>query len=386
MYEENEGEEQKHQPEIGALSQIEKAQVDVQISTAKRYPRTLSKVKQDMLSMATLDQETAMACFYTLRRKEKDGGTKLIQGPSIRLAEIAISCYGNIQAGARVISNDGKFIVAQGVCFDMEKNVRITMEVSRRITRSDGRTYSEDMQQTAGNAACSIALRNAALRVIPGALTKPVYEAAKKVATGDVKSLTAYRTKVLERLKAQGAEEANILAAVDARKVEDIDLIKLELLIGLGTSIKDGEMTLEEAFPKPVAEPAVAKGKESFLPVEGKAVDPSAAQGTDVPAEPAKEATVLEKDVPADLKPEPAKGPPVKETTKVPHDVLVSQLQGILDDNAITTAQFFEWLGSSGFMPDADAVSMLAEIPSPVLKRMVASKAGLIAQIKGGIK
>ncbi len=37
-----------------ALGAIERAQVDVQISTARKYPRTLSAVKQRMLSFATL--------------------------------------------------------------------------------------------------------------------------------------------------------------------------------------------------------------------------------------------------------------------------------------------------------------------------------------------
>ena len=85
----------------GAIELQERAQIDVQISTAHRFPRTLSRVKQDMLSFATLDEETAQSCFYTLPR-----GGKVIQGPSIRMAEIAISCYGNMRSGARVISTN----------------------------------------------------------------------------------------------------------------------------------------------------------------------------------------------------------------------------------------------------------------------------------------
>ena len=50
-----------------ALTQITKGEVDQQVSTAKRYPRDLAKFKRDAESMATLDQETAEACFYVLR-------------------------------------------------------------------------------------------------------------------------------------------------------------------------------------------------------------------------------------------------------------------------------------------------------------------------------
>src|SRR4030095_13145064 len=76
---------------INAIEAISRAEIDVQIATAKRYPRVLTQVKQDMLEMATIDEETAAACFYSVPR-----GSKNIVGPSIRLAEIAFSCYGNV--------------------------------------------------------------------------------------------------------------------------------------------------------------------------------------------------------------------------------------------------------------------------------------------------
>lgn len=232
-----------------AIGAIERAQVDVQVATARKYPRQLSTVKAKMLSFATLDEETAAGCFYTLPAR-KGGDGKSLQGPSVRLAEIALASYQHIKAGARVVSDDGKFITAQGVVHDLENNVAITMEVKRRVTTKDGRRYSDDMIATTGNAACSIALRNAAFRVVPRALITPVYDAARKVAVGDVKSLTAKRAKVIERLKAAGATDERILAAVGASKVEDIDLARLETLIGLGTALKEGSTTLEEAFPE----------------------------------------------------------------------------------------------------------------------------------------
>src|SRR6267378_3342129 len=88
---------------ISALESMERAAIDIQIATARRYPRQLSAVKHKMLSFATLDTETAAGCFYTLppRKGQEDG--KRIQGPSARLAEIAIASYGHIKAAARII-------------------------------------------------------------------------------------------------------------------------------------------------------------------------------------------------------------------------------------------------------------------------------------------
>ena len=116
-----------------AIGSIERAQIDVQIATARRYPRTLSKVKERMLSFATLDEETASSCFYTLPAR-RGGDDKPIQGPSVRMAEIALASYQHVKAGSRIIADDGKFIVAQAVVHDLENNVSVSIEVRRRVT------------------------------------------------------------------------------------------------------------------------------------------------------------------------------------------------------------------------------------------------------------
>lgn len=232
-----------------ALELIERAQIDMQISTAKKYPRDLAKVKKRMLDFATLDEETAESCFYTLSRKDSNGDVKTIQGPSVRFAEIAVACYQNLRAGARIVDNDGKAVTSQAVCHDLENNVSVTMEVRRRITNRYGKTYSEDMQIVTGNAACAIAFRNAVFKVVPGALVKPVYETAKKVAVGDASTLSTKRAKMIARLNSMQVTTERILHKLGKTSVENIGLEDLELLIGLGTAIKDGETTVDAAFP-----------------------------------------------------------------------------------------------------------------------------------------
>lgn len=233
-----------------ALELIQRAEIDMQVATAKKYPRDLAKVKRRMLDFATLDEETAESCFYTLSR-----GGKTIQGPSVRLAEIAVACYQNLRAASRVIDNNGKIITCQGVCHDLENNTLISVEVQRRITKKDGRSYDEDMQVVAGNAGNSIAFRNAVFKVVPGALLKPVYEAAKKVAVGDASTLTTKRLKIISKLNAMQVDTPRILAKLGRSNIENIGLEDLEVLIGLGTAIKDGDTTVDESFPVIRAEP-----------------------------------------------------------------------------------------------------------------------------------
>ncbi len=98
-------------------------------------------------------------------------------------AEIVTSAWGNCRAGARVVDEGAEFITAQGVFHDLERNVQVTMEVRRRITGKNGRRYSSDMIGVTGNAACSIALRNAVFRGIPRAFWIDIYDAARKVST-----------------------------------------------------------------------------------------------------------------------------------------------------------------------------------------------------------
>lgn len=282
---------QTHETEIvdtTAIGQIERAQIDMQIATARRYPRSLSQVKNRMLSYATLDEETAAGCFYTLPGR-KGGDGKPLQGPSVRLAEIALSSFQHIRAGSRIIEDDGKFITAQGVVHDLENNVIVAIEVKRRVTTKEGKRYSDDMIATTGNAACSIALRNAAFRVIPMALVKPVYEAAKRLAIGDGKSLVQRRSASIDHFAKLGVSKDQVCTVLGVSKVDDIQLDHLETLIGFATAIKDGEASVDDIF-KPSKEFSGAIEKPASNPyapapaIEDKP-DPKAEQTTETTTE-----------------------------------------------------------------------------------------------------
>jgi hypothetical protein len=226
-----------------SLSLITKAEIDIQISTAKAFPRSNKMFLDRALSMATLNEDIAASCAYALPR-----GGKALEGPSVRLAEIVCSSYGNIRAGARVIANDGKTITAQGICHDLESNYCVTVEVKRKITDRNGRTYNEDMQVVTGNAACAIAYRNAVFKVVPSALVNDIYEKAKEVAKGTAETLVQRRDKAVKYFKDLGVSEKQICEVLEVKKVEDIDLDKLATLRGMATLIKNGESTIKDLF------------------------------------------------------------------------------------------------------------------------------------------
>lgn len=226
-----------------ALSLITKAEIDVQISTAKAFPRSLKIFLDRALSMATVNEDVAASCNYALPRAGKS-----LEGPTVRLAEIVCSAYGNIRAGARVIANDGKTVTAQGVCHDLESNYSVTVEVKRKITDKNGKTFSEDMQVVTGNAACAVAYRNAVFKVVPSALVIDIYAKTKAVARGTAETLVVRRQKALDYLHSIGVTDKQICEVLEIKKVEDIDLDKLETLRGMATLIKNGESTVKDLF------------------------------------------------------------------------------------------------------------------------------------------
>lgn len=228
-----------------ALSLITKAEIDVQISTAKAYPRSLKMFLDKAMSMATISEEIAASCSYSVPRSGKS-----LDGKSVRLAEIICASYGNIRSGARVIANDGKTITAQGICHDLETNNSVTVEVKRKITDKNGKTFSEDMQVVTGNAACAIAYRNAIFKVVPSALSDEVYDRAREVARGTAETLVVRRNKAVEYFKGLNVKEKQICEVLEVKKIEDIDLDKLATLTGFRAAIKNGETTIQDIFIK----------------------------------------------------------------------------------------------------------------------------------------
>lgn len=246
-----------HDSAIQVLSPATKGEIDMQISTAKRYPRSIKSFKEQALAMATLDEETASGCFYSMPR-----GGKPIEGPSARLAEIVLSAWGNVRADARVIDAGPKEITAEAMTWDLEKNVAVRVQVKRRITDKHGKRYNDDMIVVTGNAACSIALRNSVFKVIPMAFTKAVYQAARAVAIGDAKTLASKRAEMVAYFGKMGIVPERVLAVIDRKSIEDVSLDDLAVLKGLATAIKEGDTSVDEAFPDPNAPKPGAKAAD----------------------------------------------------------------------------------------------------------------------------
>jgi hypothetical protein len=246
--------------DLSTLEAQDRAQIDIQIATAKKYPRNLARVKEDIMTIASMDDETAKSCWYSLPR-----GGKSISGPSVHLARIVYQQYGNIRVESKVCNIDKTHVTGQATCIDLQKNVGVRVEVKRSITGKLGTRFNEDMITVTGNAAAAIALRNAVYNVVP----KPMIDAGKMAAQeriiGDISDETKLLNKRQKALdifqKDYGVDESAVLKVLGLRETTQIKGDELKLLFGLYQALKDGDTTVDETFyPE-----KLAKGNEPAL-------------------------------------------------------------------------------------------------------------------------
>lgn len=232
---------------VEMVSALNRSEVDIQVATAKQYPRVLSHVLNQIETYATMDTETAEDCFYALRRAGANGDT-VIEGVSVRLAEIIAGAWGNLRVQTRIMGNDGKTITVQGMCHDLETNLAVSVEVKRRITDRNGKTFSEDMQVVTGNAASAIAFRNAVLKVVPKAVTKNVIDRVKDVAMGQSIDLETVRQKLVAYYAKIGVPVNQLLSYTAIDSLPEMDKEKCFELKALANAIKEGTTTVKESF------------------------------------------------------------------------------------------------------------------------------------------
>ncbi|MGA0615901.1 hypothetical protein [Paracoccus sp. KR1-242] len=244
---------------------LAKVELDQAISTAKAYPRSLTRVRDNVSALVMLDEETAKECVYALPR-----GGKPIKGPSVRFAEIVASQYGNCKVGSRVVDVDRfeKFVEAEGVFIDLETGMQRTARIRRKISDKTGRIYNDDMIVVTGNAACAIALREAILKGVPKALWRRAYDEAEGVIAGDIKTLAERRDGAIKAFATWGVTPDQIYASLEIEGMDEIGLDEIGTLMAMFKGIKAGEQQVEDFFPaKAKAADAVeaAKGTSGKL-------------------------------------------------------------------------------------------------------------------------
>ena len=56
-----------------SLEALNRSEIDIQISTAKKYPRIVNDSLGRIVALATVNPQTASECFYSLKRNGAEG-------------------------------------------------------------------------------------------------------------------------------------------------------------------------------------------------------------------------------------------------------------------------------------------------------------------------
>lgn len=225
---------------------LRRSELDSQLAFALHHPRPVNRAMESMHRYATISEEAAATMTYSIPR-----GGKMIEGPSVRFAELIKQAWGHSKSTAHIteVNREAMYVEAEGIFFDLESNTETSSVVRRSIRDKYGRCFSDDMIVVTGNAACAIAKRNAILEGIPRPLWENAHEAAKQRAAGGVEGIQKKRQDMLRTFLRAGVAPDRILASLGLISEAHIKLEHINILRGRWGSLQSGEATIDELFP-----------------------------------------------------------------------------------------------------------------------------------------
>ncbi len=264
-----------------------KAAVEARYVVAWRNPRSDDAVRGKLL------RECKRPSFAKVARYAKPIGRDKIEGPSIRFAEAAMRCMGNMLAETSVLYDDDDKRIVRVMVTDLEtnmsypKDIVITKLVERRYLRKgqeaiSSRTNasgqithtvraSEDDLLNKEGALISKAIRTCALRLIPGDLV----DEAMDLCLATQRDAAAKDPDAERKSLADGFAQLNVTAADleqylghDLSKCSPAQLVDLRAVFA---AVREGETTWAAVLEAAGAATAPAKsGAENLKAALGK--------------------------------------------------------------------------------------------------------------------
>src|SRR4030095_1408725 len=145
----------------------------------------------------------------------------------------------------RIGDEDDRFVTAQGVAIDLERNYAVTMEASRRIPGRTGRRFNDDMISTTKNAANAIAWRQAIFKIVLQTVVRELMDQAQAVSLGKGLSTEQRRGKALEWFQKIGIPRDLVCKLCGVGAELQIGTEQLVILRGIRTAAQDGDVNGE---------------------------------------------------------------------------------------------------------------------------------------------
>lgn len=244
--------------QTSALMAAAKAAVEARFTMALMRPRNVDDARVRLL------RACARPAFAASASWRKPQGGKTIEGPSIRLAEEAARCYGNIHYASTTIVDDQTKRITRVEATDLEVNLTVGTEIttSKIVERRDPkdrlvlgeRTNSagervflleatEDELLNKISAQTSKALRVMLLRLVPSDLVDEARGAcARLLAEGVRRDPGAAKKALVDSFAAIGIMP-RALEAYIGHDLSALQPAELEDLRGIYAAVRDGEAT-----------------------------------------------------------------------------------------------------------------------------------------------
>lgn len=237
------------------------AEIQAAVLMAKQSPRNQGQSYLDIIDTCKRGAfaETAM---YAYPR----GGT-MVEGPSIRMAEVLARCWGNCRVGITIQSQNAERTEARAYAYDLQTNYMIDQDFTvphKRTTKTGVKrlTDERDIRELVANIG-SRHLRGCILRLIPSDVVDDAVQQVKQTLVSSDVPIGEQIKKMIKAFNELGVKvehlEKRLGHNMDATIPQEIVTLK-----GIYKSIKDGMAKREDFFElkSKVAEDAQDELKE----------------------------------------------------------------------------------------------------------------------------
>ncbi len=246
-----------------ASSSREIEEVKGQIFMARQFPRNVFQSEQRILD-ACKRPSLAQTALYRYPR-----GSTMVEGPSIRLAEVLAQNWGNIAFGVKELEQREGESVAMAYAWDLETNVRqekvFTVPHTRKAKGSITKlTDPRDIYELVANNGAR-RLRACILGVIPGDIVEAAIGECNKTLEGNSKGPLKDRiANALNAFKNQYKVTQEMIEerfGYNADAFTEVDYLEL---IKIFNSLKDGISKVDDWFNKAVVKKSKSDLAKSF--------------------------------------------------------------------------------------------------------------------------
>lgn len=221
------------------------AEVKAAMAVAQMYPRDQRKAMDRILN-ACARPTLAEKAQYAFAR-----GGQEITGPSIRLAETIAQGWGHLQYGTRELSNVGGASEVEAYCWDLESNVRKSIQFTVSHVRNTKKgsyalTDSRDIYENVANNGAR-RVRACILAIVPGDVVEAAESACEQTLRAKVDTSPERMLKLLEAFAAFGVDKEAIEKKIQ-RRMESILPAQVVSLGRVYNSLRDGMSKPHEWF------------------------------------------------------------------------------------------------------------------------------------------